>query len=317
MKIIPSKRLFCMSAGASLLLAVGTGRAAPAAGAPNRAGAVDFVDGIANLTDANGSSRALRKGAVVFAGQAIETGKDAEVHVIFDDGGYLAVRPFSTVRIENVKMVGGLDDTLSMTLLRGALRSITGWVGKFDKRSYQLNVGTATIGIRGTDHEVALIPAGEEGTDGVAGIHSWVNEGGTTLRNAAGSVDVEPGQAALAPHDGKAPRSQGATPEFLKRRRTRFENRAQAHAGKIREFIENRLRKRGLIKQGEHLEDAQRRHEALRERMERKHARAEKGTNKSVDGETREDRKAQMEERRRERRERMEEARAHRRHGAP
>lgn len=316
MKIVQSKRIFCLSAGAGLLLAAQPGSAATAS-SPNRAGAVDFVDGSANLTDANGNSRTLRKGTVVFAGQAIETGKDAEVHVVFDDGGYLAVRPFSTIRIDNVKMVGGLDDTLSMTLIRGALRSITGWVGKFDKRSYQLNVGTATIGIRGTDHEVALIPPGEEGPDGIAGIHSWVNEGGTTLRNAAGSVDVEPGQAAMAPHDGKVPHGLGSTPAFLLRRRTKFEGRAQAHAGRIREFIENRLRKRGLIKPGEHLEDAQRRHEALRERMERKQARAQKAANKAAHGDTREDRKAQMEERKRERRERMEEARAHRKHAVP
>ncbi len=313
MKIIQSKRLFCLSAGAGLLLAAKPGRAETATAGANRAGSVDFVNGTASLTDAAGSSRAVRKGTVVFAGQAIETSRDSEVHVIFDDGGYLAVRPFSTIRIDQVKMVGGLDDTLSMTLIRGALRSITGWVGKFDKRSYQLTASTATIGIRGTDHEVALIAAGEEGPDGVPGIHSWVNEGGTTLRNAGGSVDVEPGHAALAPHDGKAPRPQGATPEFLQRRHTRFEGRAHAHAGKIREFIENRLRKRGLIKPGEHLEDAQRRHEALRERMERKQVRAPKES----EADTREDRKAKMEERKRERRERVEEAHAHHKHTTP
>lgn len=308
MKIIPSKRQFCLSAGASLLLAARPGSAATAAGA-NRAGAVDFVDGTAQLTDANGS-RAVRKGTVVFAGQAIETGKDTEVHVIFDDGGYLAVRPFSTIRIENVKMVGGLDDTLSMTLIRGALRSITGWVGKFDKRSYQLTAGTATIGIRGTDHEVALIAAGEEGPDGVAGIHSWVNEGGTTLRNAAGSVDVEPGHAALASHDGKAPQSQGTTPEFLQRRHTKFESRAQAHAAKIREHIETRLRKRGVLKKGERLEDLQVRRQALVAQREERLRQADKAADKNS---KRQERLEKMEERKAERRKRMEDMHGHHR----
>lgn len=312
MKIIPSKRLFCLSAGAGLLLAARPGSAATASG-PNRAGAVDFVDGSASVIDANGT-RTVRKGMVVLAGQSIETSKDAEVHVIFDDGGYLAVRPFSTIRIENVKMVGGLDDTLSMTLIRGALRSITGWVGKFDKRSYQLTAGTATIGIRGTDHEVALIAAGDEGPDGVAGIHSWVNEGGTTLRNASGAVDVEPGHAALAPHDGMAPRSQGATPEFLQRRHTKFEGRAQAHAARIRDHIETRLRKRGLLKKGERLEDLQARRQALIAQREERQRQADKAVEKTADKNSkRQERLEKMEERKAERRKRMEEMHGHHR----
>lgn len=306
MTIIQSKRSFCLSASAAILL-VGQSAEAATAGAANRAGVVDFVDGSANLSDGSGS-RTLRKGTVITAGQTIETGKDSEAHVVFDDGGYLAVRPFSTIRIENVKMVGGLDDTLSMTLIRGALRSITGWVGKFDKRSYQLTAGTATIGIRGTDHEVALIAVGEEGADGVAGIHSWVNEGGTSLRNAGGAVDVEPGQAAVAPHDGKAPRSQGATPEFLQRRRTRFEGRAQAHASKIRELIETRLRKRGLLKKGERLEDLQARHQALAAKREERQRHADQSPGK---GDKHQDRLEKMEERKAERRKHMEEMRAH------
>jgi hypothetical protein len=292
MTITQSKRTFCLST-ATLLLAASPAGAAPAAKA-NRAGAVDFVDGSASVTDTAGS-RSLRKGTVVYAGQAIETGKDSEVHLIFDDGGYLAVRPSSRIQIDQVKMLGAFDDTLGMTLIRGALRSITGWVGKFDRHSYQLTAGTATIGIRGTDHEVALIPAGEEGPDGVAGVHSWVNEGGTTLHNAGGSFDVQPGQAAWASHDGKAPQSEGAIPAFLQRRRTRFESRAAAHGSKIREHIEARLRKRGMLKKGEHLEDAQARHQALLQKREERLGHTEKS-----------------EERRAERRKRMEEMRAHR-----
>lgn len=295
MKIIQSKRTFCLSAGAALLA-----QAAPAVAATpesGRAGSVDFVDGSAQLVDATGS-RAVRKGTVIFAGQSIQTGKDAEVHMVFDDGGYLAVRPFSTVRIDQAKMVGAVDDTLAMTLLRGALRSITGWVGKFDKSSYRLAAATTTIGIRGTDHEVALIEAGE---DGIPGVHSWVHEGGTSLRNAQGAIDVEPGQAAYATNDA-APRSHGATPEFLQRRHGRFEARAQAHAARVRDIIENRLRKRGIMKPGESLEDVKARFQARRERLQQAQQRKGEKADKA-------ERHAEQQERRRER---LEAARARR-----
>jgi hypothetical protein len=167
-------------------------------------------------------------------------------------------------------MVGDFDDSLSMTLLRGAIRSITGWVGKFDRRSYQLTAGTSTVGIRGTDHEVVLIAQGEEGPDEVAGVHSWVNSGGTTLKNAEGSMDIEPGHAAWVGEDGRAPRAHNGIPAFLQRRRTRQEERATRHSLNIREIIETRLLRRGLLKRGERLEDAQRRHRLLHKRWERR-----------------------------------------------
>lgn len=234
-------------------------------GKGNRAGVVDFVSGNAQLVEAGGS-HALTDGTVVYAGQTIETGREAEAHLVFDDGGFLAVRPQSRLSIDQVKMTGGFDDSLTMTLLRGALRSVTGWVGKFDRRSYQLNVGTATVGIRGTDHEVLLIPEGEAGPGEIPGIHNWVNEGGTTLHNAGGSLDVEAGHAAWAGHDGRLARAHVGIPQFLHRWRLVHEERANRHAAGIRDHIEMRLRLKGMLQGNEHLEDAQRRHQLLRQR---------------------------------------------------
>ncbi len=225
----------------------------------NRAGVVDFVSGDGALIDGATRLRA-DAGAVVYAGQTVQAGRDSEVHIVFDDGGHLAVRPSSAVRITQAKMLGDFDDILAMSLLRGAMRSITGWVGKADKSSYQLRAGTATIGIRGTDHEVTLITAGNSG-EGNSGVHSWVNEGGTTLRNAAGSVNIEPEHAAWAGLDGRAPqRHPGGVPLFLLRLRTGNEERINAHGRMVRDHIERRLRERGLIRDGEHVEDFVKRH---------------------------------------------------------
>jgi len=227
-----------------------------------RAGVANFVNGDASIADSN-MSQPLTSGTVVMQGQVIETGANGEVHIVFDDGGLLALRPSSRVQIEHVQIIGAFSDSLTMTLLRGAMRSITGWVGKFDRNNYQLRAATATVGIRGTDHEVAIIAAGEERGGEIPGVHNWVHEGGTTLENAGGSMDVEPGHAAWAPHNGQAPQAHQGIPAYLLRRKSAHEGRINAHAQHITEHIERRMQRRGMIKPGETLQDAQRRHRAL------------------------------------------------------
>lgn len=259
----PTRRNLCVMAGvAGVSMASDLAFAQPTSG-KRRAGAANFAEGNVKVSDETGS-RALTVGMVVREGQTIETAVNSEVHVIFDDGGFLAVRPSSRILIEKAKISGAFDDSLSISLLSGALRSVTGWIGKFDKHNYQLSTATATVGIRGTDHELATISAGEERNGEIPGIHNWVHEGGTTLRSSGGEIDIEPGHAAWAPHSGEAPRAHIAIPRFLHQRRTRHEEKIEAHARRIHEIIEMRMRKRGMLKEGERLGDAQRRHQELK-----------------------------------------------------
>ena len=244
--------------------------AALAAASPskrNRAGAVNFVAGEPQVVDGN-NRRPLAVGAVVYGGQTLETGVDTEVHVVLDDGGFLAVRPKTRLQISDVKMLGDIDDSLALTLIQGAMRSITGWVGKLDRSRYRVTAGTATIGIRGTDHEVSLVPDGEAPAGESAGVHNWVHEGGTTLHNNEGTVDIEPGRAAFMDHQGGRPQALNDIPPYLRRWAGRNEDRVARHAERIREHIEARMRKRGMLKGNERMEDVIARHGKLRERLE-------------------------------------------------
>ncbi len=229
-----------------------------------RAGVANFVNGEASIADGDAQPQTLTSGTVIKQGQAIETSASGEVHIVFDDGGMLALRPSSRVLIDQAQIAGSFSDALTMTLLRGALRSISGWIGKFDRSSYQLRTPTATVGIRGTDHELAIIPDGEEKKGETAGVHNWVHEGGTTLSNAGGHTDVEPGHAAWAAHNGQAPQPHQGIPPYLQKRATSHERRINAHAQHVTEHIEKRMQKRGMIKAGETLKDAQQRHQAQR-----------------------------------------------------
>lgn len=53
-------------------------------------------------------------------------------------------------------------------------------------------------------------------------------------------------------------------PNYLQQRRIRHEARIEAHARRVTEHIETRMKKRGMLRDGEKLEDAQRRYQEMR-----------------------------------------------------
>ena len=161
------------------------------------AGNVDTANGDASVLSPGGTPRALAKGDRVVGGDTITTGSNGAVLITTDDSGVLAIRPRSKLTIEAYKVNGNDQDSVVLNLLRGSLRSITGWISKTSPKNYRVTTSTATIGIRGTDHEVAV----GEGADSVDGtsvddVGTWnqVTEGATALApsnplgNASGNV---------------------------------------------------------------------------------------------------------------------------------
>lgn len=149
-----------------------------------------------------------------------------------------------------------------MSLLKGAVRSITGWIGKHDNAAYRLATPTATIGIRGTDHETTVIEktGGDE-----PGTYDTVNEGSTFLKTPQGKTDVTPGKFAFVPKNRSvAPYLLARQPEFWARRRLRIEGRIQQRKdffhNRLEQMREQRVRRTGLVrgKQLEHAGDSRR-----------------------------------------------------------
>jgi hypothetical protein len=164
------------------------------------AGQIDLVEGSVSVTTAAGQLRIPGKGERIEAGDAIVTGRDGEIHVHMDDNGLIAMRANTFLRIEAYKAEGGPDDSAVFRLLRGSFRSITGWIGKNNPQKYAVRTTTATIGIRGTDHETLVVGDGED-----AGTYDKVNSGETEMETPVGKVTVLPGQAAFAPKTGSLP----------------------------------------------------------------------------------------------------------------
>jgi len=139
-----------------------------------------------------------------------------------EDGGFIAVRPGTRMRIARFRAQGDEADVMTIGLLEGTLRSITGWIAKYGRDNYQVRTPTVTIGVRGTDHEPFHIPAGSSA--GEPGTYDKVNQGGTYLRTAQGRVDVAPGRAGFAGlRRAERPRVLASIPAHF--RATRYEER--------------------------------------------------------------------------------------------
>jgi hypothetical protein len=145
------------------------------------------------------SSKSLAVGDTVWAGQRLRADKNGEALLKTADAGFVALRPGAELIIERYAARGLEDDTLTLRLVRGGLRMVTGWIGKFKKKNYQISTTWGTVGIRGTDHEPYVLTADLAGEMSQAeGTYDKVNAGGTTLESNGGSVDVEPGKVGFA-----------------------------------------------------------------------------------------------------------------------
>ncbi len=131
----------------------------------------------------------------------------AEALVRFDDGARLALRSESRLLVKELKLKGpsaGRQKTIR--LLKGGLRYISGKATVKNRVTFETT--TATVGIRGTDIELA-ISEDPVNTD-PAGTYLKVNTGLATMEAVDGTqVDVDPGQVAFGGEPELVPRGAG------------------------------------------------------------------------------------------------------------
>lgn len=164
---------------------------------------VEFLAGEVTIVNAAGDSRHARVGDDILEGETIRTGPDGELHARTGDHGFIAMRPRSELKVDSFAAKGDDADHSVVTLLRGTFRSITGWIGKYQRRAYMVKTPTATIGVRGTDHEPLFQPTDEPNLP--AGTYDKVNAGGTYIETPHGRAEVEPGHAGFASAKGTEP----------------------------------------------------------------------------------------------------------------
>jgi len=80
-------------------------------------------------------------------------------------------------------------------LFTGGFRAVTGLIGQLHKSSFRITTVTATIGIRGTDHETFVVTAGSPmAAVAPIGTYNKVNRGETTMTTTKGTISVLPNQ---------------------------------------------------------------------------------------------------------------------------
>ncbi len=182
------------------------------------AGHIQFITGEATLTAADGSSRPATKGAAVDAGDRVHTGPATILQIKMTDGGLLSVRANSDMKIDSYHFNGKADGTEKeqLSLATGTFRSVTGLIGKVNKRNYKITTPVATIGIRGTDHEPLHIPPNADNSNqDEAGTYDRVNSGGTILTSNAGSILLGPNQVGYVPDSNSPPTRLQQIPGFF------------------------------------------------------------------------------------------------------
>lgn len=244
------------------------------------AGTFELAEGDILVEAKDGKGRAPAAGSEVHEGDTITTFARAEAHLQMLDGASLIVRENSKITITAYLAEGGEGDRSLIDLARGALRSITGWIGQYNRSNYAVRTPLVTIGVRGTDHEPTHLEPGDP--RGEPGSYDKVNEGRTYMKGAEGTVEVPAGRAAFRGR-GRAVRARllAETPRFF--RPGRFEPRFEARARQVRQSIrerreqrreflrERRLRDRPALKERRAVERrgaAKDRREAVKDRRE-------------------------------------------------
>ena len=148
------------------------------------AGRVISTTGEVIARDSSGSDRSLSRKAPIRVGDTLYTGPNASTQIRMVDNAVIALKELTEFSVIAYQYNNNTEtDSVSIRLIQGGFRTITGAIGDQNKEAYQASVADfATIGIRGTDYEVSISETGE--------MFTGVYDGGTVVSNNGGSLDL-------------------------------------------------------------------------------------------------------------------------------
>lgn len=154
-------------------------------------GEVANLSGTLSVKRADGTSKLLAVKSEVHPGDTLATEAGTYARVKFIDGGEVVLRPGTQVKVDafSYDQAKPADDNQVISLLKGGLRAITGFLGKRNREKVSYITPTATIGIRGTNLGAQL--------DADNGLHVDVAEGAVVVTNKGGQLEVSVGQFAF------------------------------------------------------------------------------------------------------------------------
>ena len=165
----------------------------------------------------------LSRGGNIEEGDVIVTGPKGYAQIKLADGTKIAIRPDSRFVIEALEapatatmpaIGAGTALRASFNLQKGGFRTITGGIAKRDPAAYQVSTPSAVIRVRGTNYMARICSANcGGGTDD--GLYVGVSDGGVTLSNGAGSLNLSNDQFGFAANFNTPPARLTAPPSSL------------------------------------------------------------------------------------------------------
>jgi len=103
----------------------------------------------------------LKRRSSIFEKDIIRVGNNGRAQFRMIDRAIISLQENSILKIKNYQyQAGASNNSALLELVSGGLRTITGAIGKGNKKAYELRTPMATIGIRGTDYEVEIVSNG-------------------------------------------------------------------------------------------------------------------------------------------------------------
>ncbi len=164
---------------------------------------VDDLAGSARAETASHRSFALERGMELENGTLVATGRGSRLEMKFRDGLTVILGENTAFRIDDYVYVRNAPgkDRVSLTLLKGSLRVITGLIGKLRPDAFLLRTNTATLGVRGSDF---IASSGSHYLESL--------KGKVFVTNSSGRTFLESGQIGYIPTSDSSPTLVGRLP---------------------------------------------------------------------------------------------------------
>ena len=114
-------------------------------------GKIEKINGEAWANQPNQPQRTLSTGSVIYENDLVKTGKKSSLGILFKDKTKFDLGPETDLLITKFRYKKSADDDgITMKILKGSFRFISGLIAKKEPRSMSVGTTVATIGIRGT-----------------------------------------------------------------------------------------------------------------------------------------------------------------------
>jgi hypothetical protein len=183
--------------------------------ASSHIGKISQLQGSATVVRSTGKIQTIKMGDTINVGDELRTAANSHVQIHMNDDAYLALRPKSQLRFDNYQLSDDEQSSSILTLFKGSLRAVTGWVGKTNAAHYRVNTPNATLGVRGTDYETLVISKEDANNEQAAGTYNTVYEGQVFVESEGERLEIEHNSASFVPL-GQRPQFLAKIPPCLK-----------------------------------------------------------------------------------------------------